>query len=626
MALALTLGLCVGAGDAAASATPRVVDGVSTSIATAPFTVALYTASTDVYDGQFCGGVIIDATHVITAAHCLSNPLTGQPPRPGEIAVLAGASALATAGEPQLGFSDPVTQTSFDPNWDPQSGNDDVGIVTLAQPLWSGPAPALDGTSTIAPIPLISASQAGDESPGTTASVFGWGYDQPVGLTGNPLSSGYPQQLQSAALTLISNGSCSQDLESLAGPNSVSAAELCASSPPSTDASSCYGDSGGPLVVTPGGTAPDGDLLIGLVDLGYGCAVGYPNVFTSVDDPGVQVFLNSAPPQAPYLVGNSTPSIGGSPTLTCGTGSWVGNPLFAYQFYTDEGGGQIDQLTAPQSSPSYTLPTGGLGVPVFCVVFAENAGGFALGRSADITPGQTSSTTTTSAASTTSSLTTTSAAATTTASSTTTETTTTTPPLTTTSPVATTTSATTTTTHPLTSGATTTTTTTSSTATSTSGAPVGQLPTTFTSSGSTAGYYSQFFAQAQTPPVPATTTTTSTSSVPKPRPALRVLSHGCVRRRCTVLVLGEDAGGPGVRTVKASVQSTARRSCRRRGRRATCSVAVVTPASVEALSHGRFQVRTGGLPIGQSSLTLVAVDRAGLRESPATVVALAVSR
>src|SRR5271170_483028 len=105
VALVAALGLGAGAGDAAASAKPQIVDGVSTSIAAAPFTVALYTAAADAHDGQFCGGVIIDATHVITAAHCLSNAVTGQPAQPGEIAVLAGASVLATAGAAQAGFS-----------------------------------------------------------------------------------------------------------------------------------------------------------------------------------------------------------------------------------------------------------------------------------------------------------------------------------------------------------------------------------------------------------------------------------------------------------------------------------------------------------------------------------------
>src|SRR5689334_8011829 len=51
----------------AASLNPRVVGGVDTPITSAPWQVLVYVN----FGGwSYCGGAILDATHVVTAAHC----------------------------------------------------------------------------------------------------------------------------------------------------------------------------------------------------------------------------------------------------------------------------------------------------------------------------------------------------------------------------------------------------------------------------------------------------------------------------------------------------------------------------------------------------------------------------
>ncbi len=72
-------------------------------------------------------------------------------------------------------------------------------------------------------------------------------------------------------------------------------------------ADSCYGDSGGPLVApgAAGQTSPAGDVLLGLVDFGNGCAqAGYPGRVLRVADPAVARFLGAAPAR---LGGRSPP-------------------------------------------------------------------------------------------------------------------------------------------------------------------------------------------------------------------------------------------------------------------------------------------------------------------------------
>ena len=63
--------------------------------------------------GFFCGGVIVDATHVITAAHCLAGGGHGRGSVSGEVAVLAGSTRL---DRPDAGsVRDPAASVSVDP-------------------------------------------------------------------------------------------------------------------------------------------------------------------------------------------------------------------------------------------------------------------------------------------------------------------------------------------------------------------------------------------------------------------------------------------------------------------------------------------------------------------------------
>jgi hypothetical protein len=289
-----------------------------------------------------------------------------------------------------------VAQSAFDPAYDPVSGNNDIGLLTLAQPLWaSSTPPPLDGASTIAPVPL--ATSAADETPGTAATVFGWGYDESI-LPGTTATdpNGFPATLQSAPLSLISGSQCSQELSGT-GLDQLQPSQLCASGLPS-QAGACFGDSGGPLVVRPhGGSAPEDDEVVGLVDLGYGCGNGYPDIDTNVAAAEVQTFLASNPPQAPYEVPDTTVTASGT-TITCNSSGWVGNPTLSYAFFADTNPTPT-LLAGPQASPIYTVPAGAGGVATFCVATGTNAGGFGAAFSDNevktgVTPATTITTTT----------------------------------------------------------------------------------------------------------------------------------------------------------------------------------------------------------------------------------------
>ena len=79
----------------------------------------------------FCGGVIIDATHVATAAHCLFGE-RGQHTPPAEIEVLAGSTYLEPTDPGSV--RDPVVAATVDPAYNPAASDYDVGVLQPRAP------------------------------------------------------------------------------------------------------------------------------------------------------------------------------------------------------------------------------------------------------------------------------------------------------------------------------------------------------------------------------------------------------------------------------------------------------------------------------------------------------------
>jgi hypothetical protein len=363
---------------------PRIVSGHATEIEQVPFQVALYDPRVagegeDVKESFFCGGVILDATHVLTAAHCLAFGINAIDP--SEVEVLAGTRDLEeplTSG----GVEDPVAATSFDPTWNPSSGSHDVGVLTLREPLWSSAeAPALDGVSRIAPVPFAESLPPA----GTPLTVSGWGYTEALTESEAPeAESGYPATLQSTSVPLVEQGACAADYS---GRGIAIAPEMVCAGGESADA--CFGDSGGPLVVGP---LPQEAELVGLVDFGAGCGQsGSPGVYQSVLDPRNAEFLRSDPPQAP--LNQLLPSISGvvqsGHSITCEGGAWVGAPELFYRFFRDQSSFSQPFVTSAltpgySSSPLYDVQDTDAGTRIFCSVIARNAGGLGEAESPDV--------------------------------------------------------------------------------------------------------------------------------------------------------------------------------------------------------------------------------------------------
>jgi secreted trypsin-like serine protease len=270
-----------------------IVGGGGASISGFPFQVALYDPHAgSPAAGFFCGGVIVDATHVATAAHCIVGGGGRQAGSPGDVAVLAGSTTLEPSDPGSV--RDPVQSSAIDSHYNPLTSDYDVALLTLGRALWQGStAPSVNGLSTIAPLPLDRPRALAYANPSATPAVIatasGWGDVNPA----PGRSASYPAGLRAVQLPLVSDSLCEEQYSTIEQP--ITSRMLCAGGG-HTHLDTCYGDSGGPLVVdrdTP--AKPPGDYtLVGLVDFGNGCSQpGYAGVYTRIASPEVLRFLTS---------------------------------------------------------------------------------------------------------------------------------------------------------------------------------------------------------------------------------------------------------------------------------------------------------------------------------------------
>ncbi|MFF7522790.1 S1 family serine peptidase [Streptomyces pseudovenezuelae] len=232
-----------------------VVGGFPVDVSKAPWTVAL--SSRDRFGGtragQFCGGVAVGRTTVLTAAHCMGENVLGAPPEQvSDFRVIAGRTDLLSDQGKEIA----IRGAWVNPGYDPQSSVGDFAVLTLAEPL---PQSA-----------VIAMAAAGDAAyePGTGATVYGWG-----DVTGG---GDYARSLRGANVHVVPDADCGKAYPGGAEGTYSAASMLCAGEDwGGRDA--CQGDSGGPLVAR--------GKLIGLVSWGSGCGrAGRPGVYARVSD------------------------------------------------------------------------------------------------------------------------------------------------------------------------------------------------------------------------------------------------------------------------------------------------------------------------------------------------------
>jgi Trypsin len=351
---ALALGLILGAswgiaGNAAASSGINGGPAVA-SPSEAPWSV-LIDARTDGPSTE-CSGSILDATHILTAAHCTFDEVTGRTIPPADITVTAGVDELdAGAGSSDL-QKVRVASVAVDPGYEPGLYGDDVALLTLGSPLDLGPA--------VAAIRPVAANAA--PAVGVPVALFGWGQ----------VASGKGDRREhSLAERIVPQWQCESGVPSI----------ICAAAAAGT---ACSGDSGAGLVVA--GRHP---TLVGVEDYSVGplCTPG-----------DVDVYANAASPEiARWLAGGTTaeraPRTSGSPSLwgqsivggvvTCRSPSWSGAPHVSLEF--------IDVTTnalVQKGADTYRIEPGQSGHELECMAVARDSAGetAALSGTLTVTP------------------------------------------------------------------------------------------------------------------------------------------------------------------------------------------------------------------------------------------------
>jgi len=260
---ALVVAVAMLTGHVIAPGTPAqaVVGGDPIPIEQVPWQAVVYVEA----DNRLCGGAVVDASWIVTAAHCV---------------VGFGASQVdAHVGITELRQRTPdnavdVSQVIVHPSWDANKYRNDIALLKLAAPI------NLNRSRQPISIPVgLDAAQW--PAAGTPASISGWGATVFDGPTSNVL--------RGAALQIL-GGPGDVECGRYGGDFDV-AVEICAGLPDSS-VDACQGDSGSPLVVDIGGLP----VLAGLTSVGFECArVGFPGIYTRVSSfvPWLQEYLPS---------------------------------------------------------------------------------------------------------------------------------------------------------------------------------------------------------------------------------------------------------------------------------------------------------------------------------------------
>jgi len=234
-----------------------------------PFQVALLRAADlddtaeSQYKSQFCGGTLVAATWVLTAAHCM---------RDGDKALGVGDFVVLT-GSTDLEAGKRITVKSIIVNdqYNDTSMDHDAALLELSEPVG---------------VPPVGLDLSGDTA--TSATVLGWGMDE---------HGDYPRHLLSSQIEIVASDACNIGIKAIyAKAVRAGVADLAGQYPirpadaerigdemaqniqnPLTDTmlcaglesgkrDACYGDSGGPLIADRNGKP----VQLGIVSWGEG--------------------------------------------------------------------------------------------------------------------------------------------------------------------------------------------------------------------------------------------------------------------------------------------------------------------------------------------------------------------
>ncbi|XP_068697308.1 uncharacterized protein [Montipora foliosa] len=201
---------------------------------------------------QDCGGTLVSAQHVITAAHCLSinkdTFIENYKVRLGE-----HHFENSEGYEQDINISSVTIHPSYG---EAASFDGDLAVIELASP-----ARINDHVG-----PVCLQNRSSDFPPGSRCYITGWGRTR----QGGSISA----VLREAEVPLVSNQNCRENY----GSGSIITSNMLCAGRLGAGVDACQGDSGGPLVCE----KDNRWYLVGTTSWGWGCAGKYYGVYTNI--------------------------------------------------------------------------------------------------------------------------------------------------------------------------------------------------------------------------------------------------------------------------------------------------------------------------------------------------------
>ncbi|WP_433011380.1 S1 family peptidase [Kribbella sp. CA-294648] len=216
----------------------NIVGGTTAGTAQVPWMIALNNSRSSSPVDQYCGATLVKANKIVTAAHCMNQPMSTY------TAIQGRDNLNSTTG----GKTSKISKIWKDPLYGQAAGHD-VAVLTLATPFTGVPT-----------LPLETSRAA--DAVGAQPVVYGYGETE---------GTGPANRLQKVTVPVLGDAYCG-NVYSRYGY--VANGEICAGYK-AGGKDSCQGDSGGPLVLN--------GRLFGVVSWGIGCAdANNPGVYAEV--------------------------------------------------------------------------------------------------------------------------------------------------------------------------------------------------------------------------------------------------------------------------------------------------------------------------------------------------------
>lgn len=229
----------------------KILGGVEAKFGDWPWMAALlHSSEPDMFQAQFCSGVLIEDSWILTTAGCVYDRTAAQ------VNVAVGVFDLSTFSGNRI----PVKNIRIHPQYNSNSIRNDIALLELSQPVAQPTITLFSGESkeNISPSLL-----------GKMLTAIGWG------MADDAKNLYYPEKLRQVNLPVVADSFCNTIY-----PTPLIASQICAGYFEGKDA--CKGDSGGPIVIR----IDDEWVHAGLVSYGTSCTdyLGWYGVYTRTSE------------------------------------------------------------------------------------------------------------------------------------------------------------------------------------------------------------------------------------------------------------------------------------------------------------------------------------------------------